>query len=733
MKRESEPFFPLFAISHFVESLTEKRLRLCLLARRLIMACGAVVLLQANMAWSTPKVVLISLDGATPRLLDRFLEDGTLSEKKGLGLLIKRGSYAEQNVTVSPSLTAPGHIAIATGSTAAKNDVVGNTFHLVASPFTSNISGFGAPIGGYNYANHMPEESEEPTAEPLWVKLRAAGKTVVTATFPGGDGVDVRVPGLSIANSPIIQSSALRTVDYTVPFGAFAGAGAIGFELTAANFGPAPQATTDQLVAAGKAFYGPVLQKSTPLETLTIGGVPFILQVAALDSTNDNRVNYDTLVIFDQNGIKPGPFSLPSTGSAYAKLYARSAAFYFEGSANKAGAGFFVSTLAPDLSIIHLTRYSANFIPRNAAVINDVDDINTQVGFWAPQADFRIPERLSPGFNNFSDQELEAIYADQVKTFVAYQTQVALRAISQKPDADLAMIYIEQPDGSSHQFLIDDPRQATNPLDATTIGVNQDKAKIARYRRYLATAYQAADQAVQSVIAAVGTERNGNPKSDIFVVSDHGFAPFHTAVNMNAFLANQGFDPNKVRAITSGPAVNLYINLQGREPNGTVSPADYVTLQQQLIAALKSFKDTNVNYSRRGSTPVFGKVYSRPVTLNSSGFGLETGAFIGQDSGDVYALLSIGYNFDGTQNPVVQRLGESSLNPVFSVPNFYGAHGYDPEQRSMSAIFIAAGPDIRRSRLDKVRNIDVAPTILDLLGVQPAATVDGQVLPVIKK
>jgi Type I phosphodiesterase / nucleotide pyrophosphatase len=52
-------------------------------------------------------------------------------------------------MTVSPLLTAVGHVAIVTGSTAAHNDVVANTFHLVASPFALAISGFGAPIGGY--------------------------------------------------------------------------------------------------------------------------------------------------------------------------------------------------------------------------------------------------------------------------------------------------------------------------------------------------------------------------------------------------------------------------------------------------------------------------------------------------------------------------------------------------------------------------------------------------------
>ncbi|MBA3776800.1 MAG: hypothetical protein H0X11_10230, partial [Betaproteobacteria bacterium] len=79
--------------------------------------------------------------------------------------------------------------------------------------------------------------------------------------------------------------------------------------------------------------------------------------------------------------------------------------------------------------------------------------------------------------------------------------------------------------------------------------------------------------------------------------------------------------------------------------------------------------------------------------------------------------------------PVVQRAGdESSATPVFSIPNFYGAHGYDPKLRSMSAIFYAAGPDIRHGKLGAVRNIDMAPTILRLLDVKPAATVQGRAL-----
>src|SRR5262245_36000618 len=116
----------------------------------------------AAVASAAPKVIVISLDGATPRLVDQYMANGALSPTQGLGLLQNKGIRAERNTTISPSLTAPGHIAIATGSTAAHNDIVANTFHLVASPFTSNISGFAAPIGGYELTNHGPQESPMP-------------------------------------------------------------------------------------------------------------------------------------------------------------------------------------------------------------------------------------------------------------------------------------------------------------------------------------------------------------------------------------------------------------------------------------------------------------------------------------------------------------------------------------------------------------------------------------------
>jgi hypothetical protein len=114
-------------------------------ARRWLVATTLALasLALAAVALAAPKVVMISLDGATPRFVEQFLDQGVLDDNEGLGLLRRRGVTARQNVTINPSLTAPAHIAIATGSIAAalrdhSEDVV--AFDFTRSAATSRAS-----------------------------------------------------------------------------------------------------------------------------------------------------------------------------------------------------------------------------------------------------------------------------------------------------------------------------------------------------------------------------------------------------------------------------------------------------------------------------------------------------------------------------------------------------------------------------------------------------------------
>jgi alkaline phosphatase D len=57
-----------------------------------------------------------------------------------------------------------------------------------------------------------------------------------------------------------------------------------------------------------------------------------------------------------------------------------------------------------------------------------------------------------------------------------------------------------------------------------------------------------------------------------------------------------------------------------------------------------------------------------------------------------------------------------------------GDHGWAPDTPEMHGAFLVTGPDIRGDqRLGAVRNIDLYPMMIDLLGLPPALEVDGEV------
>jgi hypothetical protein len=277
-------------------------------------------------------------------------------------------------------------------------------------------------------------------------------------------------------------------------------------------------------------------------------------------------------------------------------------------------------------------------------------------------------------------------------------------------------------------------------------------------------------------------------------------------VNATNLLANAGIDFSKIRVVTTGPAVNVYIRLTGRTTGETVTRTEYLALQKQIATVLRNAADTNSTFTLGvPSVRLFDQVISRPLPaeINDSSFGTRTSEFIGQDSGDVFATLVPGYNFDGLQVPFVQRQGDSTatttlaaalggaagnttltvsgltgfptvnnffiqidsehmlvtggagtttwtvvrgqnssprvahnasadvkLIPVSSQPNFYGAHGYDPMLENMSAIFYAAGPNVTHSAtpIPIMANMDIAPTIMRMLGVPPEISVEGRAL-----
>ncbi|HMF50634.1 MAG TPA: hypothetical protein VK603_18420, partial [Candidatus Saccharimonadales bacterium] len=70
----------------------------------------------------------------------------------------------------------------------------------------------------------------------------------------------------------------------------------------------------------------------------------------------------------------------------------------------------------------------------------------------------------------------------------------------------------------------------------------------------------------------------------------------------------------------------------------------------------------------------------------------------------------------------------AAIGNFFQPSTFFSQHGYDPALAEMKAIFYAVGPDFRLRTLNEIDNIDIAPTITDLLGIKAPSDAQGKKL-----
>ncbi|HVN75905.1 MAG TPA: alkaline phosphatase family protein, partial [Thermoanaerobaculaceae bacterium] len=139
----------------------------------ILAACAATENAKSLRTASPPharRVVVLSLDGFAAARHRENLRDGVYADPDGVKAF-ERAYVVERAIPVNPTLTAPSHIAIATGAFPTVTGIVSNTFHSPGTPILQAASGFDAPIG----------------AEPLWQAFRRQGRRVGVLTFPGCD------------------------------------------------------------------------------------------------------------------------------------------------------------------------------------------------------------------------------------------------------------------------------------------------------------------------------------------------------------------------------------------------------------------------------------------------------------------------------------------------------------------------------------------------------------------
>ena len=290
----------------------------------------------------------------------------------------------------------------------------------------------------------------------------------------------------------------------------------------------------------------------------------------------------------------------------------------------------------------------------------------------------------------FLDQAYD-IHAERERQFLG-----ALRTTRR----GLCACVFDTPDRMQHMFMRPRDAKPGTPTDPTAPNAILDDM------------YERMDALVGKTAAHVG-------KRDVLIVlSDHGFSSFDRGVNVNTWLAQEGF----LKTVQGGSAgrylqgidwaatsayafglAGIYLNLKGRESQGSLEPAAEARIKDDITQRLLTLVDPVTGRRCVHAVHDAAKEYKGPYARSGP---------------DLVVGFAEGYRFSWKA-----AIGEMESEVFsFNTRSWGGDHCVD--RSLVPGVFFC---NRKLDLSDGVGLIDMAPTVLDLFGVAVPPHMDGKI------
>ena len=217
-------------------------------------------------------------------------------------------------------------------------------------------------------------------------------------------------------------------------------------------------------------------------------------------------------------------------------------------------------------------------------------------------------------------------------------------------------------------------------------------------------AIKSSDENLAAVLLALD-QQGVRKTTDVFVVSDHGFSTINRSIDLRKILKDAGFvaktefdgqpKPGDIMLVGNGGSVLFYVIEHD------------VTVARRLVEFLQQSDFAGVIFTKQGLPGTF---HLDDAKIDNPHAPDVVMAFRWNDSKNKFGI-------PGVIDADWQRAAGEGTHATLS-------------RFDMHNTLVAAGPDFRRAGTDDLPtgNVDLAPTILHILGIKTAQELDGRVL-----